>query len=203
MNEIIIKDHSLTISGRKLNGSYIVVWVNGICVLHLTEVRHEDVKPAIKKVIKSHSIDCKSLCKNGWCQGCGLSESNVDFGCYFFRQTEEEIAEDQRIKALKDRVNNRINFKLRPQPRNNNYRVADYFSRFFPELVINEDGERFIHCHYCRDKTPIKKITRDHVVPKSKGGKLTFDNVVPACISCNQNKASFSYHSFKKRFIPS
>jgi 5-methylcytosine-specific restriction endonuclease McrA len=28
----------------------------------------------------------------------------------------------------------------------------------------------------------------DHVIPKSKGGKSTFDNVVTSCVSCNNKK---------------
>lgn len=31
-------------------------------------------------------------------------------------------------------------------------------------------------------------LTMDHVVPISKGGKTTIDNVIPACSSCNSSK---------------
>jgi len=40
-------------------------------------------------------------------------------------------------------------------------------------------------CVYCGEKKP---LTRDHVVPVSKGGAFTKDNVVPACKSCNSVK---------------
>lgn len=40
-------------------------------------------------------------------------------------------------------------------------------------------------CAYCGDKT---NLTMDHVVPISRGGKTTIDNVVPACVSCNSSK---------------
>ena len=41
-------------------------------------------------------------------------------------------------------------------------------------------------CAYCGSKP--KKLTQDHVVPLSKGGGTTPDNIVPACTSCNSRK---------------
>lgn len=40
-------------------------------------------------------------------------------------------------------------------------------------------------CQYCGST---KKLTLDHVIPRSKGGKHTWDNVVIACESCNSRK---------------
>ncbi len=40
-------------------------------------------------------------------------------------------------------------------------------------------------CCYCGKE---KKLTRDHVLPLSKGGSLTKENIVPACQSCNSKK---------------
>ncbi len=45
--------------------------------------------------------------------------------------------------------------------------------------------DKFI-CTYCNTKTG--KPTADHVIPRSKGGKSTFDNVVTACKPCNLAK---------------
>ncbi len=41
-------------------------------------------------------------------------------------------------------------------------------------------------CCYCGRK--MKRLTQDHVIPLSKGGTHTPDNVVPACLSCNAGK---------------
>ena len=41
-------------------------------------------------------------------------------------------------------------------------------------------------CAYCGTKP--KKLTQDHVIPLSKGGGTTPDNIVPACLSCNSRK---------------
>lgn len=40
-------------------------------------------------------------------------------------------------------------------------------------------------CQYCGSS---KKLTIDHVIPKSKGGKSTWKNLVTACHACNSKK---------------
>lgn len=45
-------------------------------------------------------------------------------------------------------------------------------------------------CMYCGEKTPERELTRDHVVPRSRGGADTWTNVVAACRRCNQRKGS-------------
>lgn len=47
-------------------------------------------------------------------------------------------------------------------------------------------------CAYCGDPLPIAKLTRDHVVPFSRGGKDTWMNVVTACRACNEKKSDRS-----------
>ena len=43
-------------------------------------------------------------------------------------------------------------------------------------------------CQYCFDIFEKKNLTMDHIVPKSKKGSSTWDNVVTACITCNLKK---------------
>ena len=40
-------------------------------------------------------------------------------------------------------------------------------------------------CQYCGSN---KRLTLDHVIPRSKGGSHTWDNVVTACERCNSQK---------------
>ena len=52
--------------------------------------------------------------------------------------------------------------------------------------------DRF-ECQYCGDA---KDLTFDHVVPRSRGGKTTWENVVTACAPCNLLKGGrLSQHS--------
>jgi 5-methylcytosine-specific restriction endonuclease McrA len=45
----------------------------------------------------------------------------------------------------------------------------------------------FYECQYCASK---ESLTIDHVVPKSKGGKDTWENLVTACQKCNSRKGN-------------
>ena len=45
-------------------------------------------------------------------------------------------------------------------------------------------------CQYCGDK---KDLTFDHLLPKSKGGKTDWENVVTACSICNVKKGGRLY----------
>jgi 5-methylcytosine-specific restriction endonuclease McrA len=48
-------------------------------------------------------------------------------------------------------------------------------------------------CQYCnRHKSTLRHmefLTRDHIIPESRGGPNTWDNVVTACSTCNNKKA--------------
>lgn len=44
-------------------------------------------------------------------------------------------------------------------------------------------------CQYCGEKKPLRKLTYDHVLPRSRGGKTRWQNIVMACYSCNERKA--------------
>lgn len=43
-------------------------------------------------------------------------------------------------------------------------------------------------CYYCGKKFLSKRLTMDHIVPISRGGKSIKGNVVPCCKSCNNEK---------------
>ncbi len=43
-------------------------------------------------------------------------------------------------------------------------------------------------CQYCMQKITEHKSTYDHVIPKSRGGKTDWTNIVTCCYACNQKK---------------
>lgn len=43
-------------------------------------------------------------------------------------------------------------------------------------------------CQYCLKKLPAKELTRDHVLPRSQGGGMTWENIVACCVACNRDK---------------
>lgn len=67
-------------------------------------------------------------------------------------------------------------------------RLLNYVS--FKRLRVRVNRQRIIKrdnhsCVYCGSK---RDLTIDHLIPKSKGGKNTWDNLVTCCISCNSKK---------------
>jgi 5-methylcytosine-specific restriction endonuclease McrA len=48
-------------------------------------------------------------------------------------------------------------------------------------------------CQYCGDdKCPVEFLSYDHVIPRSKGGKTDWTNIVTSCKSCNCRKGDKS-----------
>ncbi|MGB0683483.1 MAG: HNH endonuclease [Magnetovibrionaceae bacterium] len=45
-------------------------------------------------------------------------------------------------------------------------------------------------CQYCGNHFPADELTFDHVVPRSKGGITSWENVVAACGPCNLKKGN-------------
>lgn len=45
-------------------------------------------------------------------------------------------------------------------------------------------------CLYCGNDFPRPQLTRDHVLPVSKGGRDVWENVVAACFHCNSRKGN-------------
>ena len=43
-------------------------------------------------------------------------------------------------------------------------------------------------CQYCGDRFSSEDLTYDHVIPKSRGGKTEWKNIVTCCIECNRKK---------------
>lgn len=61
-------------------------------------------------------------------------------------------------------------------------RVRVPFSR---DNIYARDGGR---CQYCATPLTRREATYDHVVPRSRGGLVSWTNIVIACRSCNQIK---------------
>lgn len=58
--------------------------------------------------------------------------------------------------------------------------------KFSRESVFARDGYR---CQYCLQEFPASELNLDHVIPRTYGGKTTWENVVTSCIRCNSRKA--------------
>jgi 5-methylcytosine-specific restriction endonuclease McrA len=61
--------------------------------------------------------------------------------------------------------------------------------RFSRANVYARDEYR---CQYCYQKFSERELTLDHVFPVVRGGKKTWENIVTACMTCNQRKSDRS-----------
>jgi 5-methylcytosine-specific restriction endonuclease McrA len=53
--------------------------------------------------------------------------------------------------------------------------------------LFRRDNHR---CLYCGKRFPTHQLTRDHIIPRSRGGKNDWTNVATACARCNHHKGA-------------
>ncbi len=59
--------------------------------------------------------------------------------------------------------------------------------RFTRKNIYFRDRSR---CQYCGRRYSTRELNLDHVIPLSRGGKSTWENVVCCCLECNGRKGS-------------
>ena len=72
--------------------------------------------------------------------------------------------------------------------------ILNVFNGFFRQEVRFSRRNIFERdrntCQYCAKKMTKSDLTIDHVVPRSKGGRDTWENLVLACVKCNVRKGN-------------
>jgi 5-methylcytosine-specific restriction endonuclease McrA len=122
--------------------------------------------------------------------------TNYDFGSWL------ELSE---LAALEKRPDQdwirSINFELQA-PRV--IRLLDYDRlpkqtvRFSRRNIFARDGHR---CMYCNRRFPPSQLSIDHVLPKSRGGDTSWDNVVSCCVHCNIKKGGRTPHEARMKLL--
>ncbi len=59
--------------------------------------------------------------------------------------------------------------------------------RFSRHNIYMRDGNT---CQYCGRAMPRTELNLDHIVPRSQGGRTTWENVVCCCVDCNLAKGA-------------
>lgn len=72
--------------------------------------------------------------------------------------------------------------------------ILQVFERF-PRLHVRFSRQNIymrdkLTCQYCAKRFPRSDLNLDHVVPRSRGGRTTWENVVCSCVTCNLKKGS-------------
>lgn len=70
--------------------------------------------------------------------------------------------------------------------------------KFNRDNIFQRDGYR---CQYCSGYFSPKELNLDHVIPRTYGGKTTWENIVTSCIQCNSRKADRLPHQAGMRLI--
>ena len=111
------------------------------------------------------------------------------------REEREDVKEKRRLfsasgrgKANNERYRQTPKGKATERKKSANYRARRQDAE---GVVTAEDWLRILEehnhrCYYCHKRT--LKMTLDHVIPLSKGGRNSPENVVPACHRCNCKK---------------
>jgi hypothetical protein len=81
----------------------------------------------------------------------------------------------EKAKLISKRVIRLVNYVIIPFSRMNNMYPTK-------NLIYKRDKNK---CQYCGST---KSLTIDHVIPRSRGGKDTWENLVVACSPCNIKK---------------
>jgi len=56
-------------------------------------------------------------------------------------------------------------------------------------------------CPYCNSVFRSEELTFDHVIPVSRGGTKSWENIVTACIDCNRKKGGQTPEEAKMRLV--
>jgi 5-methylcytosine-specific restriction endonuclease McrA len=70
--------------------------------------------------------------------------------------------------------------------------------RFNRRNIFARDGNR---CQYCGKNFPTSELSLDHVMPRSRNGPTTWENVVCACVACNVRKGGRTPHEAHMKLI--
>ncbi len=69
--------------------------------------------------------------------------------------------------------------KMNPkQKRNKKQQLIDFYGSY---------------CWWCRQNTPQTNLTFDHLLPKSRGGSNSFENLRLSCFPCNNSRGNSLY----------
>jgi 5-methylcytosine-specific restriction endonuclease McrA len=70
--------------------------------------------------------------------------------------------------------------------------------RFTRDNIFERDNYR---CQYCAGSFEASDLNMDHVIPRDKGGRTSWENIVTSCIKCNSRKANRLPHQASMHLI--
>lgn len=77
-------------------------------------------------------------------------------------------------------------------------RLPNRSLRLNRQTLLARDEHR---CQYCGRRMPNSQLSMDHVIPRSRGGQTTWENVVCACLACNVKKGGRTPREARMKLI--
>lgn len=147
------------------------------------KVKHTNVDGILGKVCRKctiwQSLDCyhkdktKSDGLHSYCKICQKDKSKQFYI--------EDLTRQKELRKINYEENS-TPYKKRARERETKLSLEPGFSqKQWLELCAKYDNK----CLCCKQ---VKKLTIDHIIPLSKGGKHEIENVQPLCIECNKRK---------------
>jgi 5-methylcytosine-specific restriction endonuclease McrA len=93
----------------------------------------------------------------------------------FYRHPDDDFIRTVHFEIQVPRIIRLISYDRLPRQR----------VRFNRRNLFARDGNR---CQYCGKKFATGGLSLDHILPRSRGGLATWDNIVCACLRCNVKK---------------
>ena len=98
------------------------------------------------------------------------------------------ILEKAEVLEEYDETLGRVSFKMPAVVRLTKGGLARKHSVRFSRInVYTRDGFR---CQYCGVKKGMHELNYDHVLPRVRGGRTEWENIVTSCYACNDRKGS-------------
>lgn len=137
---------------------------------------------------KKHKLHAKRLCKT--CYNRQLPSHKIyqiawrrrhpKYNAQYGRKNKEQLAKKKQIYLTQHpemRQKNEQTYRARRKGLPATLSIEQWFA--IKRIYKNR-------CAYCNSET--KNLVQEHVIPVSKGGGYTSENIVPACASCNARK---------------
>jgi 5-methylcytosine-specific restriction endonuclease McrA len=130
-----------------------------------------------------------------------IHQENGKFGAYSFETWREISASRVASKQPNDDWIRSVNFEIQV-PRVIRLLEFDRLPKQKLNMnrrnVLARDGHQ---CQYCGRHFPTHLLSIDHIVPRSRGGETTWENVVCACLACNVKKGGRTPHEAHMKLI--
>lgn len=98
----------------------------------------------------------------------------------YLEKADAVVTYDEKIRSPSVTMGKPAVIRLRKK-----HRMVQSGVKFSRQNVFTRDGFR---CQYCARRLPVSKLTYDHVVPRKRGGRTEWTNIVTACRPCNGKK---------------